>query len=68
MGGCDVNSHASLVAMASSCRLVVNCVGPFRYWGEAMVDACVAAKTHYIDVSGELRRFLFSILLYMEIV
>ena len=49
----DVSDEASLLAMARSARVVLNCVGPFRYWGEPVVAACVAAGAHYLDICGE---------------
>jgi short subunit dehydrogenase-like uncharacterized protein len=35
------------------CRLLLNCVGPFRHWGEAVFGACAAAGTDYLDIAGE---------------
>ncbi|XP_063713664.1 saccharopine dehydrogenase-like oxidoreductase [Symsagittifera roscoffensis] len=49
----DVANYKSLVAMCKSARLVLNCVGPFRFYGEEVVKAALEAKTHYMDVSGE---------------
>ena len=49
----DVSDEASLLAMARSAALLLNCVGPFRYWGEPVVAACVTAGTHYLDICGE---------------
>jgi len=49
----DVSDEASLQAMAQSARVVLDCVGPFRYFGEPVVAACVAAGTHYLDICGE---------------
>lgn len=34
-------------------RLLLNCVGPFRHWGEAVFAACAAAGTDYLDIAGE---------------
>ena len=34
-------------------RLVLNCVGPFRLYGEPVVAACAAAGTDYLDVTGD---------------
>lgn len=39
--------------MCSSAKVCINCVGPFRYYGEPVVKACIANKTHYVDVCGE---------------
>lgn len=49
----DVADEASLLAMAQSTRVLINTVGPFRYWGAPVVKACVQAGTDYLDVCGE---------------
>lgn len=51
----DVNDAKSLAAMASRTRLVINCVGPYRFYGRQVVEACVntGEGTHHIDISGE---------------
>jgi len=50
---CDVNDKSSLEAMAAPARLVLNCVGPYRFSGEQVVEACLTSGTHHIDISGE---------------
>lgn len=50
---CDSNDTGSLVSMASQARVVLNCVGPYRFYGEAVVEACVEAGAHHLDISGE---------------
>lgn len=37
----DVNDYASVLAMARRARVVVNCVGPYRFYGENVVKACI---------------------------
>ncbi|CAG7819053.1 unnamed protein product [Allacma fusca] len=49
----DVQRPESLEAMAKQGRVVLTCVGPYRFYGEAVVKACVAESTHCVDVSGE---------------
>ncbi|KAH8247774.1 hypothetical protein KR038_009658 [Drosophila bunnanda] len=49
----DVNNEASLLEMAKRCRIVVNTAGPYRFFGEKVVKACIDAGTHHVDVSGE---------------
>ncbi|KAL7727007.1 hypothetical protein ACLKA6_010050 [Drosophila palustris] len=49
----DVEDEASLLEMAKSCRIVVNTAGPYRFYGEKVVRACIEAGTHHVDVSGE---------------
>ncbi|CAM9118001.1 unnamed protein product, partial [Ectocarpus sp. 8 AP-2014] len=34
-------------------RLCLNCTGPYRFLGEAVVSACVDSGTDYIDLCGE---------------
>uniref|UniRef100_A0A8C6YPY0 Saccharopine dehydrogenase-like oxidoreductase n=2 Tax=Nothoprocta perdicaria TaxID=30464 RepID=A0A8C6YPY0_NOTPE len=50
---CDVGDEGSLAAMAKQTRLVLNCVGPYRFFGEPVVKACVENGASCIDISGE---------------
>ena len=34
--------------------LVINLAGPFNATNKAMVEACIATKTHYVDIAGEV--------------
>ena len=34
--------------------LVLNCAGPFSATTEPMIAACLAAKVHYLDITGEI--------------
>lgn len=49
----DANDPASLEAMAERARVVVNLAGPYTERGPAVVEACVAQGTHYLDLTGE---------------
>ncbi|OQR83864.1 saccharopine dehydrogenase-like oxidoreductase [Achlya hypogyna] len=49
----DVHDAASLVAMAKQTAVLLNCTGPYEYFGEPVVAACVDACTHYLDITGE---------------
>lgn len=49
----DVHNEQTLKAMAVRTRLVINAVGPYRFYGQPVVDACVHSRTHHIDISGE---------------
>lgn len=49
----DIEDTTSLEKMAAQCRIVVNCCGPFRFFGEPVIAACISAGTHHVDVSGE---------------
>ncbi len=50
----DVSDPGSLGAMASRARVVLDLVGPYTRYGRPVIDACVAAGTHYADLTGEL--------------
>jgi short subunit dehydrogenase-like uncharacterized protein len=38
-------------------RLVLHCAGPFSATSRPMVDACLAARAHYLDITGEVEVF-----------
>lgn len=44
---------AHLAGMA----LVLNCAGPFSATGAPMMDACLRARAHYLDITGEIAVF-----------
>lgn len=35
-------------------RVVLNCAGPFSRTAAPLVDACLRARAHYLDITGEL--------------
>ncbi|KAJ3593589.1 hypothetical protein NHX12_005923 [Muraenolepis orangiensis] len=49
----DVKEPDSLAAMCKQAVIVLNCVGPYRFYGEPVVKACVENGAHCIDISGE---------------
>jgi len=49
----DSSDTSSLLAMAVQAKVVLNCVGPYRFYGEPVVEACVEAGAHHVDISGE---------------
>src|SRR5207249_4795672 len=44
-----------LRAALDGMRAVVHAAGPFSQTSRAMVDACLATGTHYLDITGEIR-------------
>jgi len=42
-----------LTKLFSGAKVVCNTVGPLIYYGPAVIDACLKAGCHYIDISGE---------------
>ncbi|KAM3625401.1 uncharacterized protein V6R79_011470 [Siganus canaliculatus] len=49
----DVGEPDSLAALCKQAVIVLNCVGPYRFYGEQMVKACVENGAHQLDISGE---------------
>jgi short subunit dehydrogenase-like uncharacterized protein len=50
----DIADPASLSAMASRTRVVLDLVGPYTLYGEPVIEACVANGAHYADLTGEM--------------
>lgn len=50
----DVGDPASLAAMASRAKVVLDLVGPYTLYGEPVIEACVANGAHYVDLTGEM--------------
>lgn len=55
----DVTKLAQIKALTQRTKLVLNCIGPYRYTGESVVAACIAAGTDYLDVAGEPGSFAY---------
>lgn len=49
----DVQDYDSLSKMASGARIIINTTGPYRFYGEPVIKACIENGTHQVDVSGE---------------
>jgi len=49
----DVKDKDSLDKMAASCKVLMNTVGPFNWYGKDVVKACIDHHTHYLDITGE---------------
>lgn len=50
----DANDEKTLNQMASKARVIINCVGPFNFYGEEVVKACINQKAHLVDIAGEI--------------
>ena len=49
----DATDQKALDAVAAQARVVLCTAGPFALHGSALVAACVAHRTHYVDITGE---------------
>ncbi|XP_069810815.1 saccharopine dehydrogenase-like oxidoreductase [Dendropsophus ebraccatus] len=50
---CDINDAPALADMCKKATVVLDCVGPYRFYGEPVVKACVENGAHFVDISGE---------------
>jgi len=49
----DLDSAASVEAGIRGVAAVLHCAGPYSRTSRPMVDACLATRTHYLDITGE---------------
>ncbi|MBB4381524.1 Uncharacterized conserved protein [Bradyrhizobium sp. Rc3b] len=49
----DASNAPSLKAMVAQTRSVITTVGPYQFYGEDLLAACIAAGTDYFDLCGE---------------
>lgn len=49
----DAADPASLQAMVKRTSVILSTVGPYQLYGTALVAACAAAGTDYVDLAGE---------------
>jgi short subunit dehydrogenase-like uncharacterized protein len=53
----SLDDPEALREAVSRARVVCHAAGPFIHTSAPMVDACLAAQTHYIDITGEISVF-----------
>jgi short subunit dehydrogenase-like uncharacterized protein len=49
-----VDEPAKIDAALANVPVILNCAGPFTRTAEAIADACIRTKTHYLDLTGEI--------------
>ncbi|TKR87292.1 hypothetical protein L596_011709 [Steinernema carpocapsae] len=49
----DSSKSESLAEMAKQAKVIINAVGPYRLYGEAVVKAAVENGASHVDISGE---------------
>lgn len=50
----DVKDTTGLIAMAEVTTVLLTSVGPYAKFGEPVIEACITAKTDYVDITGEV--------------
>lgn len=53
----SLDKSAAVVQQLQGIDLVLNCAGPFSATAQTMMQACLAAKAHYLDITGEIAVF-----------
>jgi short subunit dehydrogenase-like uncharacterized protein len=51
---CTLEDRPQLEDALSDVSLVLHCAGPFTRTWEAMAQACLSSRTHYMDINGEI--------------
>lgn len=49
----DLKDEESLKKMTEQTKVLINTCGPYRFYGEPVIKACIETHTHQIDVTGE---------------
>lgn len=49
----DGSDRGALAALAGQTRIVLSLAGPYALYGSELLAACVAHRTHYVDITGE---------------
>jgi len=52
-----LDDAATLDRALSGITVVLNCAGPFSRTAAPLVDACLRARAHYLDITGEIAVF-----------
>ena len=57
----DLKDSTKLIPTVSKFDLVLHAAGPFIHTARPMLKACLACKTHYLDITGEIDVFEFAL-------
>ena len=52
-----LDAPQAIAAALKDCAVVLHCAGPFSRTARPMIDACLLAHTHYLDITGEVPVF-----------
>jgi len=53
----DLQEGQQVAQQLAQVALVLNCAGPFSATAEPMMQACIKAQSHYLDITGEIAVF-----------
>lgn len=52
-----LNDPTALQRNLAGIDVVLHCAGPFEVTSKPMIDACLAVRAHYLDITGEIQVF-----------
>lgn len=55
--GFSLDDALQAAAQIKGCGLVMHCAGPFSVTAQPMMEACLQAGAHYLDITGEIGVF-----------
>lgn len=53
----DLKNEQQVADNIIDMKVVLHCAGPFKFTSKVMAGACMKAKTHYLDITGEFDVF-----------
>ena len=53
----ELTDRATILRNLDGVGIVLNCAGPFAHTAEPLLEACLDAKVHYLDITGEIDVF-----------
>ncbi len=53
----SLDDQQATLSGVEGCKLVLHCAGPFSVTSQPMIEACLAAGVHYLDITGEIPVF-----------
>jgi short subunit dehydrogenase-like uncharacterized protein len=53
----DLDNEQKVIENLAGIKVVLHCAGPFKFTCRAMAAACIKAKAHYLDITGEFDVF-----------
>jgi short subunit dehydrogenase-like uncharacterized protein len=53
-----LDDPAAAARALADVAVLANCAGPFSATSKPMIEACLASKTHYLDITGEIAVFV----------
>ena len=62
----ELNEPIGISEALNGVSLVLNCAGPFSETGAPMLQGCLRAKAHYLDITGEISCFEYAHARHLE--